>query len=114
MNRHQRMESPQAGRVNGPHDKFFARAALPGDQHIGVRRTHRLDRVYNLAHRGALADHVVRAGCFGNCFPQPHILFFRLPVRQRLLHQMRNFVRIQRLADVIVGPILQCRDRGFD
>ena len=72
------------------------------------------DGVEDLAHRRALPDQVAGTRDFGDGFAQADIFFFRAPVGQRFFHQMRDFVRIERLADVVVGAVLQRCDRGFD
>ncbi len=54
-----------------------------------------------------------RVGCLGDGFSQPDIFFFRAAVGERLLHQMSDLIRVERLAHVVVRPVLQGGDRRF-
>ena len=49
----------------------------------------------------------------GDRLLQPGVFLLGAPVRHRLGHQVRDLVRIERLVDVVVGAILERRDRGF-
>ena len=114
MNDDQRMEPARAGVVDGARDQFFAGAAFAGDQHRGVGGRDGLDGVKDLLHGFALADDVLGTGDFGDGFAQAHVFFFGAFVSERLLHQMRDLVGIERLGDVVVGAVLERGDGGFD
>ena len=62
---------------------------------------------------GALADEISGARDLGDGFAQADVFFFGALVGERFLHQMRDFVRIERLAHIVVGAILEGRDRGL-
>ncbi len=114
VDRDQGVEAAHAGGMNGADNQLFSGAALACDQDIGVGGADRSDGVEYLAHGGALSDEVARVRGFGNGFAQADVFFFRAPVGQGFLYEVRDFVRIERLADVVVGPVFQGSDCGFD
>ncbi len=57
---------------------------------------------------------VPRPRDFGHGLAQEHVLLGRLFMRQGVLHQVCNLVRVERLGDVVVGAVLQRGDRGVD
>src|ERR1022692_1471532 len=86
--------------------QFLPRTALACNQHRSVRRTYSLNGVEDLAHGTALADQLARTRDFGDGLAQKHVLLSRSFMRQRILHQMRDLVRIERLGHVIIGAVL--------
>ena len=60
-----------------------------------------------LLHRRTLADQLVAGEDFLQILAQPRHFAARLPVLQRICHQVRQLVGIHRLGDVIVGARLQ-------
>ena len=87
--------------------------ALAGDQDIRIGGAHGFDGLEYFAHGRALADEISGAGDLGDGLAQADVFFFGALVGERFLYQMRDFVRIQRLTHVIVGAILEGRDRGL-
>ena len=114
VNDDQRMKSSRAGVMNRPRHQFLPGAAFPGDQHRSFRGTNRLNGVEDLVHGAALADQVPRTRDFGDGLAQEDVLLGRVLMRQRVLHQVRDLVRVQRLGHVVIGAVLQRRDRGLD
>src|SRR5215471_6366354 len=101
MNGYQWVESPHAGRVNRPHHELLARAALARNQQVRIGRSDGLDGLEHLAYGQALSDEIARTRSLGYGLSQSNILFLRPFVRECLLHEMRNLIRIQRLADIV-------------
>ena len=109
----QRMKTAHAGGMNGAHDQLFAGSALARDQDIGIGRADRFDGFENFAHRRALSHEIAGTRDFGDGFAQADVFFLGAAVGQSFFHQMRDFVRIERLADIVIGAVLQRGDRGF-
>src|SRR5271165_1185696 len=108
------MKPAQAGRVNSAHDELFAGAAFSCDENVGVGGPDGLDGVKDFAHGGTLPDNVAGIGGFGDGLAEADIFFFRAAMREGLLHQMRDFVGIERLAYVVIRAVLQRGDRSFN
>src|SRR5579872_6073242 len=106
MDRYKRMKSSHAGSMDRFHNQFLAGAALSGDQHVGVGRSDCLNGFVHSSHRPTLANNISRSGGLSDRFAQAHILLLGAAMRERLLHQMRNLVRVERLTDVVVSAIL--------
>ena len=99
----------RAAGVNGAGDDFLAGAALPGDQH---RRAGRCDLVHqrpDLPHRGAGADVVLGPGQQRGA--QLPVLFGEPALLERAVDQQHQLVVVERLADVVVGPLAHRLDR---
>ena len=62
----------------------------------------------------ALTDHFSRPRDFGDGLAQQHVLLRRPFMGQRILHQMRDLVRIERLGHVVISAVLQRRHGGLD
>src|SRR5579872_1550626 len=107
VNNDQRMKSSWACLMNSPCHQFFSSATLPGDQHRSVRRSHRLNGVEDLPHGTALADQLPRTRDFGDGFAQENVLLRYLFMRQCILHQVSDFVRIERFGHVVIGAVLE-------
>ncbi len=74
----------------------------------------RFNRLEDAIHGRALSDDLFRTRHFRDGFPQAHVLLFDALVGDGFLHQVRDFIGIERLGDVVVSAILQCGDGGFD
>ena len=113
VNDDQGMEAAHAGRVNGAYHQLFPGPTLTGDQHIGVGGAHGFDGLEYFSHGRTLADEISGAGDLGDGLTQTDVFFFGAMVGERFFYQMRDLVRIERLTHIIVGAILQGRDRGL-
>ena len=100
--------------MNRARHQFFSSPALARDQHGSIGGTNGLNRVEDFAHGEALSDQFPRTRDFGDGLAQEHILLGCAFVRQRVLHQVRDLVRVKWLGYVVVGAVLQRCDRGLD
>ena len=114
VNDDHRMKSSRAGLMDRACHQFFSGAALPCNQHGCVCRANGLNRIEDFAHGAALTDHFSWAGHCGDGLAQEHVLLDRPFMRQGVLHEMRDLVRVQRLGYIVIGAILQCRDCRLD
>src|SRR5581483_983286 len=108
------MESTGTGVVDRTGDKFFASTTLAGDEYRGVGGADGLDGIENAFHGDALADDVIRSSDLRDSFTKTNVLLFSTFVSEGFLHQMSDFVRIERLGDVVVGAVLEGGDSGVD
>ena len=114
VNRDQGMEAAHAGGVNRAHHKLFARSALARNQNIGVGGADRFDGVEYLAHRRTLPHEIAGTRDLSDGFAQSDVFLFGAAMGQSLLYQVCDLVRIERLAHVVIGAVLQGCDCGFD
>src|SRR5438309_2440476 len=101
------MKAPWTCVMNGASDELLAGTAFAGDEHGGVSRADGLDGFEDANHSRALADEFVRTRNFVNLFAQALIFLLSAAMRQGILHEVRDLVRIERLGDVIVCAILE-------
>jgi hypothetical protein len=101
------MIAPRTGKVDRSRHQFLAGAAFAGDQHGGIGGPNGFDCLEDPLHCRALAHHIVWPRNLVHGFAQPHIFLACLPVRERVLHQMRNLIRVQRLGHIVIGAVFQ-------
>ena len=95
-------------------DQLLAGARFAGDQHRRVGRRRLLDDAVDAADAGAVADDAAEAALVAQLTPQrPHLAQRRLPF-DRFLEQDLQPLRIDGLAQVVVGAVLDRFDRAFD
>ncbi len=61
-----------------------------------------------------MADQLARTRDFGDGLAQEYVFLGGAFVRQRVLYQVCDLVWVQWFGHVVIGAILQRRDRGFD
>src|SRR5258708_5960253 len=99
----------QAVAVDGAPDELLAGAALSEQEHRCGRRRRALDRVPDLAERGAVADHLVAR--FDGALERP--VFVDQPrLVQRVPDRDEHPLARQRLLDEVERAELRCLDRG--
>ena len=106
VERDERLALAGAVLMQGPGDQFLAGAAFALNQHGAVGRRDELERLDDLVHLGAGADHPLEAELFvepavefGVAADQPH-------AGRRLLHGGPQLVDIERLGEIGVGAVL--------
>ena len=111
---YQRMKPPRTGMMNRARHQFLAGTAFPGDEHGRIGWPDGFYGVKHFLHRATLPDDVLRARHFRDRFLQPDVLLLGTFVSQRLLDQVRNLIGIERLGDIVIGAILEGRDRSLN
>ncbi len=97
---------PVAQLMDRPSHQLLARARLPQNQDVTVRRGDLLDHPLKRLHLGAPADKGRFRGPFGNLAPQ----FLNLPAQeppfQCVADEMADLIELERLGKVIIGAFL--------
>ena len=93
--------------VDGPRDQFLAGAALAGDQHDHVLVGDPADGLVDLAHGRAAADDRVADVVVGDGFSATTAGTRIKPAQlEGLADDARELLQVDRLEQVIVGPLL--------
>jgi hypothetical protein len=96
--------------VDGPGDQFLAGAALAGDQHRHVLGGHPADRLVHLQHgRAGADDGPVHLGV-GKVYRNHSRLAHAPGHFQRLADHPPQLGQVERLEEVVVGPLFHCLD----
>ena len=113
VDRHERKRRARAQLVDRLGDELLAGARLTRDQHRGQRRRGLLDHPVDGPDTRAVADDLAERAGLAQLPPEvPHLAQRVLPL-DRLLQEDLQPLRIDRLAQVVVGPFLDRLDGGF-
>ena len=110
----QRMKASRAAGMNGARHQFLSGAAFAGDEDRSIGWRDRLDGIEDVLHGGALADDVGRPRNLRDRLLQTDIFLLGAAMRHGFRDQVSDLVRVERLIDVVISPVLERGDRGLD
>jgi hypothetical protein len=105
VHHHERPVGPAALQVDGPGHQFLARAALPDQQHRGVRGGHDGGHPQDLQHGGARPHHPVEPVRPGQVRLQPGPLLPQPTVLRQLQHPDEQPLLPPRTREEVQGPV---------
>ena len=94
--------------------QLLAGAALAQDQDVALGRRGELDQVVDLLHRLALADQVVEPEALAELLLQVPVLGGEPPLVQPLADGEHHLFVLERLGDVVEGPLAHRLDGALD
>ena len=103
---HHRAVDPGALGVDRVGGQLLAGAALADDQHVGVRRGHRLQHLEDPLDRRGGAEHLAVGGLLGELAPQVGGLGEEPAALERLADQHQHLVGVEGLGDEVEGALL--------
>src|SRR6516162_1018046 len=107
------METPWTSGMDGAGHQFLSGTALASNQDRCVGRGYCLDGIENVLHGRALSNDVGRMRDLRDRLLQASVFLLYAAVRHGLADQMSDLVRIERLVDIVVGAVLESRNRRF-
>ena len=110
----ERERRARAQLVDGLRDELLARPRLAPDEHRRRRRRRLLDHAIERSNPGAVADDAAEAALLAQLAPQQLDLAQRLLPLDGLVQQDPQPLRIDRLAQVVVGAVLDRVDGALD